>query len=51
MDPDVRDYALHTGEHVMMERLIIDDLLHWAKTYKVCPTGKQGKDTIQGYSK
>ena len=23
------------SEHVMMERLIVDDLVHWAKTYKV----------------
>ena len=25
------------GEHAMMERLIIDDLLHWARTYRVRP--------------
>jgi len=25
------------AEHAMMERLVIDDLLHWARTYKVRP--------------
>jgi len=24
------------SEHYMMGRLIVDDLLHWATTYKVC---------------
>ncbi len=23
------------AEHAMMERLVIDDLLHWARTYRV----------------
>ena len=23
-------------EHAMCERLIIDDIVHWAKEYKVC---------------
>lgn len=49
LGPDVRGYTLNTGEHAMMERLIIDDLLHWAKTYKVCPAGEQGRDTKQVY--
>ena len=24
-------------EHLMMERLVIDDITHWARTYKVWP--------------